>query len=65
VLEAINLAGGFTPTASQNGTRVIREQDGKKVTIRVPIVSITQRGDSGGDIQIQPGDTIVIPESFF
>lgn len=67
VIEAINLAGGFTATAAQDGTRVIRiEGSEKKVTrIHVPVASIMKGGDTSKDIELKDGDTIVIPESFF
>ena len=67
VIEAINLAGGFTATAAQDGTRVIRvEGSEKKVTrMHVPVASIMKGGDTSQDIELKDGDTIVIPESFF
>jgi len=65
VMEAIILAGGFTPTAAQNGTKVIRVEDGQKKIIPVPVFNISKRGDSSQDILLQAGDTIVVPESFF
>ncbi|RJP28088.1 MAG: hypothetical protein C4533_06350 [Candidatus Omnitrophota bacterium] len=66
VVEAIGLAGGFTPTASQNGTRIIRvEENNKKQVISVPVASIIRSGDTSRDQILQPGDTIVVPESFF
>ena len=65
VMEAVNLAGGFTPTAAQNGTRVIRVENGQKKIIRVPLLNIIKGSDSSSDILLQAGDTIVVPESFF
>ncbi len=67
VIEAINLAGGFTATAAQDGTRVIRvEGSEKKVTrMHVPVASIMRGADTSKDIELKDGDTIVIPESFF
>ncbi len=65
VVEAIGLAGGFSSTASQNGTRVVRIEDGKKRIISVPVADITRGGDSSRDVLLQPQDTVVVPESFF
>ena len=65
VMEAISLAGGFTPSAAQNGTKVIREKDGQRSVLNVPVASIVKSGDSSKDIMLQQGDTIVVPESFF
>jgi polysaccharide export outer membrane protein len=65
VTEAIIIAGGFTPAAAQNGTKLIREKDGQKTVVNVPVVSIAKSGDNSKDIMLQPGDAIVVPESFF
>lgn len=65
LLEAIGLAGGFTPIASIDSTSVIRVDDGKKRIIRVKVSDITKRGDKTKDIILKGGDTVVVPESFF
>lgn len=65
VLEAIGLAGGFTSTAAQDGTRIIRVEKGKRNMIRVHISDIIKGTDKSKDILLQAGDTIVVPESFF
>ena len=64
-LEAITMAGGFKQGAAQNGTKVIRTEDGKEVTIPVRVTDITEKGDKEKDIPLKPGDIIVVPESFF
>lgn len=65
VVDVISLAGGLTQTASANGTKVIRVEDGEKKTIPVPVGSILRGGDKTRDIILKPDDTIVVPESFF
>jgi polysaccharide export outer membrane protein len=65
VVEAISLAGGFTPTAAQNAVKVNRKEKGKEVTIRVPVADIINSGDRNRDILVKENDTIVVPESFF
>jgi len=65
VTGAISLAGGFTPTAAPDGTRVIRIEDGNKKIIHVPAGSILKGGDASKNISLKDNDTIVIPESFF
>lgn len=54
VLMGISLAGGLTPKSAENRTRIVREVGGKKEEIKVKL-----------DDLVQPGDTIVVPESFF
>ncbi len=65
ILEAITMAGGFKEGAAQNGTKIIRMENGEKVTIPVKITDITSRGDKEKDVPIKAGDIVVVPESFF
>ncbi len=65
VLEAITMAGGFKQGAAQNKPKVIRMEDGEKVTIPIKITDITNRSDNEIGITIKAGDIIVVPESFF
>jgi polysaccharide biosynthesis/export protein len=63
--EAVGLAGGFTSTAAQNGTRVVRMEKGVKKVIPVPVADIMRSGDVSRDVLLQEGDTVMVPESFF
>jgi len=65
VVDAVALAGGFTDIAHPNGVRVVRDEDGEKKVIKVPVGSILKSGNKAKDISIREGDTIVVPESFF
>jgi polysaccharide export outer membrane protein len=65
IVQAIATAGGFSKYANPNGTKIIRSKDGKEVTLRVRVKDITERGDKSKDILLEPGDVVVVPESFF
>lgn len=65
VLEAITMAGGFKPGAAQNGTKILRVDNGEELTMSIRITDITKKGDKEKDIPVMPGDIIVVPESFF
>ncbi|HQH42596.1 MAG TPA: SLBB domain-containing protein [Syntrophorhabdaceae bacterium] len=54
ILNAISTAGGFTDKAARKKVRVVREKDGKKVELTLSMDSL-----------VEPGDTIVVPESFW
>jgi len=64
VLEAVVKAGGFTDIAAPNRTKVIRLEDGTEQTIKVNLDKV-KKGDRSLDIILQPGDTIVVPETYF
>jgi len=65
ILEAITMAGGFKEGAAQNGTKVVRMENGKEITIQVKVTDITNKGYKEMDIPVQAGDIVVVPESFF
>ena len=65
LVEAISMAGGFTTIAARNRTRIVRVEDGREKIIKVKVDEITKSGKKGQDVQILPGDVIVVPESFF
>jgi polysaccharide biosynthesis/export protein len=65
VSQAIARAGGLTRTASPNRTQIIRKCDGREEIIPVRLNDILKDGDLSQDIRLQPGDLIVVPESFF
>ncbi|MBI4397834.1 MAG: polysaccharide export protein [Candidatus Omnitrophica bacterium] len=64
VLQAISKAGGFTPIASKGRVTVVRDVGEKeKQVIKVNLNHIAKGDDE--DVLLKPGDTIVVPESFF
>lgn len=54
VLMGISTGGGLTPKAAPNRTKIVREVQGKKTEIKV-----------GMETVVLPGDTIIVPESYF
>lgn len=63
VVEAITLAGGFTPLAAKNDTTLTRTDSGKKVTLRVPVEEIGQ--GKAQNVYLKPGDILSVPERLF
>lgn len=61
VIEAITLAGGFTPRASEDSTVVSRMIDGKPRRIPVPVSQISSGRSK--NLPLQPGDIVFVPES--
>jgi polysaccharide export outer membrane protein len=63
LLQAITLASGFTPAAARNKIVVFRfgELGGKDSKIKASYDDIIMRDDSPQNIQLKPGDTIVVP----
>lgn len=63
VVQAISLAGGFTPLANRNATVLTRVIDGRQQDFVVPVETI-QRG-RGRDIPLRAGDVLFVPERVF
>lgn len=62
VLDAILGAGGFTDFAKENTVTVIdRDQQQKKIDLR----QITRNKDISANIELNPGDYVIVDESFF
>ncbi len=59
VLGAITAAGGFTDYADQKKVRLLR--DGKTIIVNVQEI----RRDPTRDLQLKPGDSIEVPQSFW
>lgn len=65
IVEAISMAGGFTPIAARNKTRIVRIENGIEKIYDVQVDEITKAGKMIQAVPIKPNDLIVIPESFF
>lgn len=66
VLEAISLAGGFTPVAAQDRTRIIRSlPDGRTENLVIAVSLITRGGEKAKDLPLIPSDVVFVPQSLF
>lgn len=57
VLEALAMAGGATDTAALTGAQILR---GTQV-IKVDLHAILAKGDTTANVEMKPGDTLLIP----
>ena len=65
VLDAMIAVGGLTPFASGNRAKLVRRVGGKKVDSTLRISDLLKSGDMSANSELQPGDIIIIPQSFF
>ncbi|MFC4291671.1 XrtA/PEP-CTERM system exopolysaccharide export protein [Sphingorhabdus arenilitoris] len=67
VLDAIIAVGGLSEFASGNRARLIRvnRATGRQQEYALRLGDLLKRGDSRANVQLQPGDVIIIPESAF
>ena len=65
VLDAMIAVGGLTPYASGNRAKLVRRVAGKETETTLRISDMLKNGDLSGNTELQPGDIIIIPQSFF
>ena len=65
VLDAMIEVGGLNTFASGNQTQLVRMVNGRQVTTVLRLRSLLEDGDLSANVPLQPGDIIIIPQSFF
>jgi polysaccharide export outer membrane protein len=65
VLDAMIEVGGLTTFAAGNRARLIRNVGGRQVTTIVRLQDLLEDGDLSANVPLQPGDIILIPQTFF
>ena len=65
IIEAINMAGGFGESAAKHRIRILRKGlPKKKKYLKVNLLAIL-KGDTSGNIVLEPGDIVIVPETWF
>ena len=63
VLDVMIAVGGLTDFADGNGARIFRVADGKLYSVRLR--DLVKRGDITANVEMKPGDILIIPQSWF
>jgi len=61
VVQALTLAGGFTPYANGRSIQILRRQDGKEVTFAFDFRDVSRGRDLEQNIVLQSGDVVLVP----
>ena len=61
VMQALSIAGGFTPYANVKKIRVMRKENGADKTFAMNYKEVSSGHKTGQNIHLRPGDTIVVP----
>ena len=64
-LDLVLAVGGMTEFAAGNRAKVVRVVDGKRSEIRLRLDDLINKGDLSRDVELLPGDVVVVPESLF
>lgn len=64
VLDVMISVGGLTEFADGNGARIVRAAEGNKL-YGVRLQDLVKRGDISANVDMKPGDVLIIPQSWF
>jgi polysaccharide export outer membrane protein len=65
VLDVMIATRGLTKFAAGNSAVIIRRVDGKEKRIHVHLSDLIKDGDVSQNVAMRPGDTLIIPQSWF
>jgi polysaccharide export outer membrane protein len=65
LMDVLIAVGGVTEFASGNKASIIRNVDGRLQKLPVRLNDLIKEGDISANVNMRPGDVLVIPESFF
>jgi len=65
VLDVIIAVGGLTEFAAGNKSTIVRNKNGVKEEISVHLDDLIRDGDISANVDMYPGDVLIIPESWF
>lgn len=64
LLDVMIAVGGMTDFADGNGASILRTAEGNK-QYSVRIKDLIKRGDVSANVEMKPGDVLIIPQSWF
>jgi len=65
LLDVMIAVGGITDFAAGNKASILRTEGGKTRQFSVLLTDLVRRGDLSANVEMRPGDVLVIPQSFF
>jgi polysaccharide export outer membrane protein len=66
LLDVMIATHGMTKYAAGNRAVIVRiDPDGKQQSIRVRLTDLIKYGDIGQNVEMSPGDTLIVPQSWF
>jgi polysaccharide export outer membrane protein len=65
LLDVMIATKGLTKFAAGNSAKIVRKAGGKEQVIKVHLSDLIKDGDISQNVTMQPGDTLIIPQSWF
>jgi polysaccharide biosynthesis/export protein len=64
LLDVMIVVGGITDFADGNGAKLLRASEGNKL-YNIRLKDLLRRGDISANVDVKPGDVLIIPQSWF
>lgn len=65
LLDVMIQSGGITDFADGNNATLVRMVDGKEEAFRLRLDDLIRNGDITANVDMRPGDVIIVPEAWF
>lgn len=65
LMDVLIAVGGVTDFAAGDKAKIIRQVEGRQQQLGVRLNGLLRDGDISANVEMRPGDILVIPESFF
>jgi polysaccharide biosynthesis/export protein len=65
LLDVMIAVGGVTEFAAGNKASILRNVDGKQQQLSVRLDDLIKDGDVSANVELRPGDVLIIPEGWF
>ena len=65
LLDVLIEVGGLTSFADGNGAQLVRRIDGKQQAFNIRLNDLLRNGDISANVDVKPGDVVIIPEAWF
>ena len=65
LLDVMIAVGGITDFAAGNRASILRNEGGKSTQFGVRLTDLIRQGDLSANVDMRPGDVLIIPQSYF
>jgi polysaccharide biosynthesis/export protein len=65
VLDLVLAVGGLNEFAAGNRAKVVRQEGGRQIEMRVKLKDLMNGGDMRQNLELKPGDVLIVPSSIF
>jgi len=65
LLDVMIAVGGITEFAAGNRASILRNEGGKSRQFGVRLADLIRQGDLSANVEMRPGDVLIIPQSYF